>query len=301
MIIIKFSGGLGNQLQQYALYEKYRFLGIPVKADISWFEESVKKYKHRELELLRFQDVKLDLSTKEEREALTGSEHFLDKCLRLLQPQKFHYFSESQMYHPEIFQLQDAYLNGYWACELYYADILPILQKILRFPESENQKNMETALAMKQECSVSIHIRRGDYLDPENEAMFGNICTDAYYRSAISIVESQAAKKQEQIKCYLFSDDQDYVRQHYKGEQFVYVDWNTGTQSWYDMYLMSMCRYNICANSTFSFWGARLNETPDKLMIRPLKHKNSQQYEPEKMKEYWSGWTLIDNNGRVFS
>ena len=110
-----------------------------------------------------------------------------------------------------------------------------------------------------------------------------------------------AAKKQEQIRFYLFSDDQEYVRQNFVGEQFIYVDWNAGKESWYDMYLMSMCRHNICANSTFSFWGARLNETQDKTMIRPLRHKNSQQYNPEQMKEYWEKWILIDNDGRVFS
>ena len=301
MIIIKFSGGLGNQMQQYALYEKFRFLGIPVKADISWFEESVKKNKHRELELLRFENVKLEVCTVKEKEAFIGSDHFLDKCRRFIRPGQYKLFLEQQMYHPEIFLLQDAYLNGYWANEYYYADILPILQKILRFPESQNPKNVEAAFAMKQECSVSIHIRRGDYLDPENEAMFGNICTESYYKSAISMLETLAAKTHEQIRFYLFSDDQEYIRQNYVGEQFIYVDWNTGKESWYDMYLMSMCRHNICANSTFSFWGARLNETPDKTMIRPLRHKNSQQYNPEQMKEYWKKWTLIDNDGRVFS
>ncbi|MDD3660749.1 MAG: alpha-1,2-fucosyltransferase [Lachnospiraceae bacterium] len=301
MIIVKFSGGLGNQLQQYALYEKFRYLGIPVKADLSWFEESVKKTKVRELELLRFENVRLTVCTKEEKEALTGKDHFLDKCKRVLRPESFRVFHESQMYHPEIFQLKDAYLSGYWACESYYADILSILQKILLFPESRNPKNTDIALAMKQECSVSIHIRRGDYLDPENEAMFGNICTEAYYKSAIETIEKAAAGKGEQVRFYLFSDDPEYVRKHYTGEQFITVDWNIGEESWFDMYLMSMCRHNICANSTFSFWGARLNETPDKIMIRPLKHKNSQMVESGQMRELWKKWILIEADGRVLS
>ena len=89
------------------------------------------------------------------------------------------------------------------------------------------------------------------------------------------------------------------MKEHYRGPEYSYVDWNTGKDSFYDIYLMSCCRHNICANSTFSFWGARLNGNEDKIMIRPAKHKNSQVFDRTQMEELWKGWTFIDENGRM--
>ena len=187
------------------------------------------------------------------------------------------------------------YLTGFWACEKYYADILPQLRKEIVFPSSEEVRNCRTISEMKQNMSVSIHIRRGDYLDPENAALFGGICTQAYYDGAIRTVLDRCPD----AHFYLFSDDPAYVREHYRGEQYTVVDWNTGVNSFYDIQLMSSCRHNICANSTFSFWGARLNPNPDKIMIRPAKHKNSQGVDPEKLHELWEGCVILDGEGRV--
>ena len=140
---------------------------------------------------------------------------------------------------------------GYWACEAYYADILESLREELRFPESEEPRNRETALEMEACESVSIHVRRGDSLDPENAAMFGNICTEAYYESAVRYVKERYPK----AVFYVFSDDSEYVREKYRDAAFRIVDWNKKDNSYYDMGLLSHCRHNISANSTSSFWG----------------------------------------------
>jgi hypothetical protein len=80
----------------------------------------------------------------------------------------------------------------------------------------------------------------------------------------------------------------------------MYVaDWNIDTDSLYDMELMSHCKHNICANSTFSIWGARLNKNPDKLMIRPLKHDNYEQPDTETAHINWKNWIIIDEYGRL--
>lgn len=125
--------------------------------------------------------------------------------------------------------------------------------------------------------------------------MFGGICTDAYYEAAISYIKEQTPD----AHFYVFSDDSAYAKNAYPGKEFTVVDWNTGKNSLFDMQLMSCCGHNICANSTFSFWGARLNPSPDKVMIRPSKHKNSQNIVPEEMKKLWNGWVLIDGKGRI--
>lgn len=342
MLIIEVMGGLGNQLQQYALYQKMKSLGKEAKLDISWFfdekrQESV--LASRRLELNYFIDLPMEICTRQEKERLIGKDGLSGRLKRKLLPSRNRHFRESGMYHPEIFELEDQYLTGFWACEKYYADIMPELRRLIVFPgeecadaqelkcETDWQKNesrlnisekemdcqsqrtesgnklktdavdinYQTICEMKRLLSVSIHIRRGDYLDPENAAMFGGICTESYYDAAIRYMEERCPG----AHYYIFSDDIPYVRERYRGERFTVVDWNTGENSFLDIQLMKNCRHNICANSTFSFWGARLNGNPDKIMIRPAKHKNSQQIIPEEMHKLWENWVLIDEKGRL--
>ena len=94
-----------------------------------------------------------------------------------------------------------------------------------------------------------------------------------------------AKEKCPNAKFFLFSDDADYVREKFKGDEFEVIDWNHGRDSFYDMMLMSHCKHNICANSTFSFWGARLNPNEEKMMVRPTIHKNSQKFVADEMKD----------------
>ena len=97
---------------------------------------------------------------------------------------------------------------------------------------------------------------------------------------------------------YLFSDDISYVSKKYQGEEYTIVDINHGKDSFYDMWLMSQCKHNICANSTFSFWGARLNGNDDKIVIRPTIHKNSQTFVKKEMEELWKGWRFVSPLGK---
>ncbi len=310
MIIIHVAGGLGNQLQQYALYRKLKSMGAYVKLDISWYTDKENQrdaYAKRELELDYFDMLPYEVCTTREKEQVAGKNSLLRKICYKLFPAKNPCFIERTMYHPEIFDFvndgKDHYLEGYFACEKYYADILPKLREDIRFPKalsfagadsSVARKNREMIERMETENSVSMHIRRGDYLDPVNSSMFGGICTEEYYQAAMEEIKKQIPD----AHFYIFSDDPEYVRAHYQGDSYSYVDWNTGKDSFYDIYLMSKCHHNICANSTFSFWGARLNGHGDKLMIRPAKHKNTQVFDREQMADLWKGWILIDEQGR---
>ena len=295
MIIIKMNGGLGNQLQQYALYEKMKSQGKDVKLDISWFYKDMGKASRRDLELEYFPKVSFDTCTKEELYQISGEKNLFLKGLRKLRLLPKSVYVEEQMYDENIFNLDYKVLEGYWACEAYYADRIPELQKKLEFPISKNPKNQDMAEKMRKCNSVSIHIRRGDYLTEENQAMFGGICTENYYEEAISYIK----KRVKGAHFFVFSDDPKYAKEKYKGSDFTIVNINRGKDSFYDMYLMSQCKHNICANSTFSFWGARLNQYQKKYMIRPLKQKNCDWYVPEKMKQLWKGWILIDEEGKV--
>ena len=307
MIIIQIAGGLGNQLQQYALYRKFKSLGAEVKLDLSWFKQfKTTERKNgiaattRQCELEFFDHLPYESCTEEEKTALTGSQGFTGKLRRKLLPQTVHWYKEEQMYDPELLNCRQMYLSGYFACEKYYADILPELREMIRFPEiADVQKRManeEILKKIRNSRAVSVHIRRGDYLQPENVAMFGNICTEEYYESALNYMK----EKMEHPHFFLFSDDTAYVKEHYQGEEYTIVDINHGDDSFYDMYLMSQCEGNICANSTFSFWGARLNAHTDKIMIRPTKQKNSQVFDEAQMKELWENWIFIDPQGNRY-
>ena len=299
MIIIQVAGGLGNQLQQYALYRKFIRMGKEARLDLSWFDEVKQnngeaKVTSRNLELTCFDRLVYETCTREEKEKLTGSDGLFGKLRRKLLPSTIHWFHESKMYHPEILSFEDMYLSGYFACEKYYSDILYDLREKIQFPPSDNPLNPELAQEMRECASVSVHIRRGDYLNEENRAMFGKICTDAYYRKAMELIKEEVPD----VHFYLFSDDISYVEQKYQGEEFTVVDINHGKDSFYDMWLMSNCKHNICANSTFSFWGARLNGNEGKIMIRPTIHKNSQVFQKEEMEDLWQGWRFVSPEGQ---
>lgn len=300
MVIIQVAGGLGNQLQQYALYREYLNMGTEAKLDISWFQkkDSEKSDKDnlatgRKLELAYFEGLQYEVCSEEEKAALIGPSGIKGKLKRKFFPKTVYCFRESNMYHPEIFAFRNMYIRGYFACERYYADIMPDLRKQIKFPESNNPLNLKMAKEMENCQSVSMHIRRGDYLNTENAAMFGNICTDAYYEKAVEIV----GKNIKNPHFYIFSDDISYVKEKYAGKQYTIVDINHGEDSFYDMWLMSQCKHNICANSTFSFWGARLNNNENKIMIRPTIHKNSQKFEKAKMEKLWEGWRFVSPEG----
>lgn len=302
MIIIQLAGGLGNQLQQYALYRKFVCMGKEARLDVSWFadkevKQSVKEgsVTDRKLELTSFDRLPYEICTEDEKKALIGSEGLGGKLRRKLLPATVHRFYESKMYHPEILNFENMYIAGYFACEKYYSDILPDLRSKIQFPPSNNPDNERMAEAMRSCLSVSVHIRRGDYLKPENAAMFGNICTDAYYKRAIEKIKEMVPD----AHFYLFSDDIPYVEKRYSGEEYTVVDINHGSDSFYDMWLMSLCKHNICANSTFSFWGARLNGNENKIMIRPTIHKNSQIFVQSEMEELWPGWIFVDPEGKL--
>ena len=307
MLIVRAMGGLGNQLQQYALYRKLEHIGKDVRLDTSWFyNESLQAIMPagRELELNYLNPLPYKVASADEIKSVLGRlweepEGVARKIKRKLFPAANPAFEESDMYHEQVFAMEQKYLVGYWACEKYYADIMDILRTDISFPKSENgelqSKNDSAISRMEQIQSVSVHIRRGDYLDDINRELFGRICTDSYYLRAIEYMKERLPE----AKFFLFSDDIPYVKEHYRGDEYQVIDWNQGRDSFYDMMLMSHCKHNICANSTFSFWGARMNPHDKKIMIRPSIHKNTQVCIPEEMKDLWQGWVLITPQGEV--
>lgn len=297
MIIIHVMGGLGNQLYQYALSEKLKQLGKEVKLDLYAYTDAKGEDREwRELELERLEGLEYTVCTRQERTLfLDNSMKFADRVRRKLTGRKDRTVAETADYMPEIFEMDDVYLYGFWGCERYYKDITGLLRQKIRFPKSSNPANVETLARMEHENAVSVHIRRKDYLTVADGARYMGICTQAYYQGAFDYIRERVEKP----VFYIFSDDVEYAKAHFSGQDFRIVDWNTGKDSLYDMELMSRCQHNICANSTFSIWGARLNPYPNKIMIRPLHHDNYETASPEEIHANWEGWVLLDAAGET--
>lgn len=299
MLIIRVMGGLGNQLFQYALYELLRRKGKDAVLDISHYNRKDGNNDKRTLDLLLFQELHFETCTEKEKwKYLDERNHFVDKVRYKLGITYNYATLENRQYMPEIFEMEEGYLQGYWNSERYSGEIEVVLQDKLRFPEPVDERNRKLAEEMRSTDSISIHVRRGDYLLPENQKVFGNICTEAYYKSAVSEMKKRCAMP----VFYIFCEDSDYIKEHVKNTDVRIVDWNKGRDSIFDMYLMSCCKGNICANSTFSIWAAKLNTRTDKLRIRPEVLDNGVKQDEEEIRVLkQNGWILLDKSGRILN
>lgn len=283
-------------------------MGVPAKIDLSWFRTSNQEamLAKRLIELEYIDGIDYEIASRSEVEELIGSDSFFGKLKRKLNKSESKRYIENTIYDASLLELTDAYIEGYFACEYYYHDILPNLRKELSFPihKSSAYSEIKNLVDDMEKCdSVSIHIRRGDYLDSANQEMFGGICTSEYYGRAIKI----CMERLDNPKFYVFSDDYDFASSYAagfmgmnSGIEMRAIDINSGDDSFFDIYLMSKCKHNITANSTFSFWGARLNDNDNPIKIRPTIHKNSQVFVKEDMMKLWPGWIFVSPYGDSF-
>ena len=157
--------------------------------------------------------------------------------------------------------------RGTWQSEKYFSTVSDEVRNVFSFKESLLNKKTKELLQEIERLNnpVSIHIRRNDYLSPNYISGFGGICTLDYYRMAIDTIIQNV----DNPVFFVFSDDIGWCKENLNTEQVVFIDWNVGVESWQDMFLMSKCKHNIIANSSFSWWGAWLNSNPDKIVIAP--------------------------------
>lgn len=181
--------------------------------------------------------------------------------------------SENFVYYPEVFTFRhrNELFMGTWQSEKYFSNAIIEVREHFKFKSNLISKaNADVLTQMYGRNSVSIHIRRGDYLSPQYIDGFGNICTIEYYKRAIEFLNH----KIENPYFYIFTDDKAWVVENFNIANSCFVVHNTGSNSWQDMFLMSKCKHNIIANSSFSWWGAWLNKNPDKIVIAPQKWWN---------------------------
>ena len=297
MLIVRVLGGLGNQLYQYALSEALRAQGKEVKLDVSAYFPGGREKENRRLELSMFPFLNYEeASLKEIDRFLDRSRFPLSRLRRRIFGSRERVFEEPESFSEEVFEKEDLYLEGFWQNEAYFSRILPSLRKQLTFPwQGLYYANEYYRDRMRKENSVGLHIRRTDYIDESHSFRYGGICTTAYYRAAL--------KECGEAECYyLFTDDPAWVFTHVhdilpEHAKYVLCDWNHGENSFYDLLLMASCRAMICANSSFSCWGARLGTRADKLMIRPFQMDNTLEIPASVQHREWKDWILIDREG----
>ncbi len=167
---------------------------------------------------------------------------------------------------PYLNYSKSKYWKGYWQSEKFFSTISKTIRSDFEFPEYENNTK-KIAESFKQKNTVSLHVRRGDYLTSK---LMGNICDIVYYQNAIQII----SEKIDNPYYVVFSDDPEWCKENLKINNSTYITNNSGSQSFRDMQLMSECQHNIIANSSFSWWAAWLNKNEDKIVIRPKKWFN---------------------------
>lgn len=172
-------------------------------------------------------------------------------------------------YQPEMLEVKEpTYFSGFFQSEKYFADIREELIEDFSLNCKLNKKNQEILDKIKSTNSVALHFRRGDYLKKRNDDFLGH-CTTEYYQNAVKTV---AEKSDKPLTLFVFSDDIKWVKENVKFDyETVYVDVNNANQGHFDLELMKNCKHNIIANSSFSWWGAWLNQNPQKIVVAPKK------------------------------
>lgn len=274
MIILKLMGGLGNQMFQYAAGRALALLiEEELKLDISWF----KNLKERKYELSIY-PVKASIASSEEIARLSEvSESIIQRIKRkILKTPKLlpgTYIKEPFFHYWEEFKTLkgDIYLDGYWQSEKYFFRIQDIIQKEFVVTDIQSGKDKNISEIIESSESISLHIRRGDYVNDQVTNQFHGVCDLNYYRNAITYIAERISNPH----LFIFSDDPEWSKDNLKIEiPILFVNHNRADRNYEDLRLMRQCKHNIIANSSFSWWGAWLNQNPGKIVIAPKKWFN---------------------------
>ncbi len=313
MNIIRMSGGLGNQMFQYALYMKLTSLGKKVKFD------DINEYRGERARpiMLAVFGITYPRATWDEITAFTdGSMDLRKRIRRRLFGRHVIAYEEQGIYDPRVLTFDSMYLKGAFQSEKYFEDIKDEIRSLYRFPaldrmhlpEKLYQETTDCLTAIENCEAVGLHMYRSD--SRTDEELYEGICTEKYYEGAVRFMQD----KVKDARFFIFSNEPKWVkgwvdtlvesritegmdREEAKAmrERFVLVEANTEYTGYLDMLLMSRCKHNIISNSSFSWWSAWLNDNTEKIIVAPDRWKNN----VESNDIYTDGMTLIDAKGRV--
>ncbi|MBL0727922.1 alpha-1,2-fucosyltransferase [Piscinibacter sp. HJYY11] len=272
MIISNLLGGLGNQMFQYACG---RAMSLRQHTEFKVAIDMFAGYTlHHGYELPRVFNLTPPLASRDDLRLLLGWQHsrgvrrVVAKLRWKALASRAFCFEPHLDYWPGLAAHgPDAYLHGYFQSERYFADATTQIRSDFTFSTALAGRNAAVAERIVTSNSVSMHLRRGDYVSDKRNAGLFAVCDPDYYRAAMALLLT----KHPEASFFVFSDDATYAHELFgsMGAHVQIVSHNTGEDSHNDMRLMSLCRHHVIANSTFSWWGAWLDARPDKLVIAP--------------------------------
>jgi hypothetical protein len=259
-IRIKLSGGLGNQMFQFATgFATAKKNNVRLSLDLSYINQ---RQIFNGFELENVFDIYSKVSFL--NKALSFKSINFKEILNKIDITFYNFKEPHFHYTSNILDIpKHSFLDGYWQSELYFKNYSKEIKKIFNFSELDKQNNL-IANDISKNNSISIHIRRGDFLLKRNNNH--NIDLKDYYLKAIG----KSSKCFKNPKYFIFTDDPLWVTENFILDySYIIVDVNYGTKSFFDMHLMSLCKSNIIANSSFSWWSAWLNNNEDKIVYAP--------------------------------
>ncbi len=302
MVIVQFSGGLGNQLFQYTLVEYLKLFGEKVFVDVlSSYKYNIehngpefhKIFNINDCPELRYELFFFSIR----RKCIIFLLHFLRKIIhsnRITEWKISHLFPfwflpsflfttinidnstvvfkedclyiNSRCIHFKKKQFQKYILSGCASINPeWMIDIESKLRNLcIRYDKHLNNENDSILKKIENSNSVGVHIRRGDFGKSKGREK-SIILNPAYYIEAFNRIEMELINPE----YYIFTDDKEWVRSCFNLSNAFIVDVNGIDKCFLDMFLMSRCKHNIISNSTFSWWGAWLNANPSKIVISP--------------------------------
>jgi hypothetical protein len=261
MVIVRLRGGLGNQLFQFAAaYSLARHHNAELKSDLYTYT----KHPLRKYELHHF-NVQLPEATREEVHQFTGSnviDRYLNKksnyfyCPKVFAQPHYHFYED-------FFSLPDPiYLSGYWQSEKYFVNVADKIKEAITGSIKLDTRNEELISTIRSCNSVAVHIRRTDY---KPGSFFQPMPFD-YYQRALKFIGERISSP----RYFIFSDDIVWSRRQLSYlKDATFIDHNKGDDSFKDLLVMSACRNQVIANSTFSWWAAWLNDFANKTVVAP--------------------------------
>lgn len=262
MVTIYIGGGLANKMFQYAFSLAIKKRGYSIMYDTISFKT---EFNHDKVELDDiFSNIHLNRIEKSNYR-FAGKQGRLARLIKRYNPT--YVIEHAYQFNDMVFQqIKDGcYIESSWQDERYFIDAEDEVRNAFTFPPLVDERNIQIANDMSSSNSVAIHIRKGDGYGSWN--IFSNTCPKDYYERALEYIHRFV----ENPKFFVFTDTPEIVGDYLNVKDYSLINWNptTGSNNYLDMQLMSCAKHNIIANSTYSWWGAWLNDNPNKIVVAP--------------------------------
>lgn len=283
MIITEITGGLGNQLFQYAaglaLSNKHK-TQLKINSNFNSLDTG------RKLVLTNF-NIDVNQANTIEINHLYPSSSLKRKIQSILPiSQKSFYKEKKFSFQSNFLQLSlSVYLKGYWQSELYFLSVNQIIKEKYILDPACYKNASDFIQQLSSHESVSIHVRKGDYLKAPYNAYYAEL-NNEYYKRAIGFLKEICPA----IKAYVFTDDPTWVEQNLDlGIPFVLASGHKTNSMFEDFQAMRSCKYHVIANSSFSWWTAWLSTHQDKQVVAPKNwFKNIQEDTTDLIPKSWN-------------